>query len=98
TLVLHRKDFRFFPIELGRYLGTHIPGAKFVELEGADGFVYLGDADAILSEIEEFTTGTRHAQDVDRVLATVLLTDMVGSTDTAVRLGDRKWREVLDTH
>ncbi|HSW94671.1 MAG TPA: adenylate/guanylate cyclase domain-containing protein [Patescibacteria group bacterium] len=98
TLVLHRKDFQFFPIGLGRYLGDHIVGAKFVELEGADGFVYLGDTDAILSEIEEFTTGSRRAQDVDRVLATVLLTDMVGSTDTAVRLGDHRWREVLDTH
>ena len=60
--------------------------------------MYLGDTDALLSEIEEFVTGTRHAQDVDRVLATVLLTDMVGSTDKAAQLGDRRWREVLDTH
>jgi pimeloyl-ACP methyl ester carboxylesterase/class 3 adenylate cyclase len=98
TLVLHRKDFRFFPIEQGRYLGDHIAGAKFVELSGVDGFVYLGDTDGLLSEIEEFVTGTRRAQDVDRVLATVLLTDMVGSTDKAAQLGDHKWREVLDTH
>src|SRR6266536_324259 len=98
TLVIHRKDFRFFPIELGRYLAEHIAGAKLVELDGADGFVYLGNSDAILSEIEEVVTGSRRAQDVDRVLATVLLTDMIGSTDMAAQLGDHKWREVLDTH
>ncbi|MDP9319977.1 MAG: adenylate/guanylate cyclase domain-containing protein [Chloroflexota bacterium] len=98
TLVVHRKDFAFFPVEFGRYLAEHIPNAKYVELPGADGFVYLGDTEALLGEIEEFITGTRRAPDVDRVLATVLLTDMVGSTDRAVRLGDRKWREVLDTH
>jgi pimeloyl-ACP methyl ester carboxylesterase len=98
TLVIHRKDFRFFPVDLGRYLAEHIAGAKYVELPGADGFVYLGDTDAILSEIEEFVTGTRPAPQSDRVLATVLLTDMVGSTDLAARLGDQRWRAVLDTH
>jgi len=98
TLVLHRKDFKFFPIELGRYLGDHIAGAKFVALDGADGFLYLGDTDAAINEIEQFVTGTRRAQDVDRVLATVLLTDMVGSTDRAALLGDHRWRAVLDTH
>jgi pimeloyl-ACP methyl ester carboxylesterase len=98
TLVLHRRSFRFFPVELGRYLAANIPGAKLVELEGADGFVYLGDSDGLLNEIEEFVTGARRAQDVDRVLATVLLTDMVGSTDKAAQLGDHRWREVLDTH
>ena len=98
TLVIHRKDFRFFPVELGRYLAEHIAGAKLIEIDGADGFVYLGNADAILSEIEEVVTGSRRAQDVDRVLATVLLTDMIGSTDMAAQLGDHKWREVLDTH
>jgi pimeloyl-ACP methyl ester carboxylesterase len=98
TLVIHRKDFRFFPVELGRYLGEHIANAKYVELPGADGFVYLGDTDAILSEIEEFVTGTRRAPEADRILATILLTDMVGSTDRAARLGDHRWRAVLDTH
>jgi pimeloyl-ACP methyl ester carboxylesterase len=98
TLVIHRKDFRFFPVDLGRYLGEHIAGAKYVEVPGADGFVYLGDTDSILSEIEEFVTGTRPAPQSDRVLATVLLTDMVGSTDLAARLGDQRWRAVLDTH
>ncbi len=98
TLVIHRKDFRFFPVELGRYLAEHIAGAKYVELPGADGFMYLGDTEAILSEIEQFVTGARRPVDIDRVLATVLLTDMVGSTDLAVQLGDHRWRAVLDTH
>ena len=98
TLVMHRRDFRFFPVEQGRYLADNIAGAKLVELEGADGFVYLGDTESIMSEIEEFVTGTRRAQDVDRVLATVLLTDMVGSTSQAAALGDHKWRDVLDAH
>ncbi len=98
TLVIHRKDFRFFPVELGHYLAEHIAGAKFVEVPGADGFVYLGDLAAILDPIEEFVTGTVREPEVDRVLATVLLTDVVGSTDLAVKLGDRRWREVLDRH
>ncbi len=98
TLVIHRKDFRFFPVELGRYLAEHIADAKYVELPGADGFVYLGDTDAVLSEVEEFVTGSRRSPEADRILATILLTDMVGSTDRAARLGDQRWRAVLDTH
>jgi len=98
TLIIHRKDFRFFPVELGRYLGEHIANAKYVELPGADGFIYLGDTDAVLSEVEEFVTGARHSPEADRILATILLTDMVGSTDRAARLGDQRWRAVLDTH
>jgi class 3 adenylate cyclase len=98
TLVLHRKDFRLFPIELGRYLGERIPGAKFVELDGADGFIYLGDMNGLIDEVEAFLTGVKRAPDIDRVLATVLITDMVGSTDLAAKLGDRRWREILDQH
>ena len=99
TLILHRKDFRFFPIEQGRYLAEHIPGAKLVELEGNDGFLYLGDMNALVDEIEEFVTGVRRGQtDVDRALATVLITDMIGSTDMAAKIGDRRWREILDAH
>jgi len=98
TLVIHRKDFRFFPVELGRYLAEHIANAKYVELPGADGFVYLGDTDAVLSEVEEFVTGSRRSPEADRILATILLTDMVGSTDRAARLGDQRWRAVLDAH
>src|SRR2546425_5876894 len=98
TLVMHRKDFRFFPIEFGRYLAEHIAGAKFIELSGADGFIYLGDTTAVLDEIEGFLTGNRRLPEPDRVLATVLLTDIVGSTDMAAQLGDHRWRMVLDTY
>ena len=98
TLVLHRKDFRFFPIEFGRYLAEHIAGAKFVELPGADGFIYLGDTTGLLDEVEQFLTGERRLPEPDRVLATVLLTDIVGSTDLASQLGDHRWRAILDTH
>ena len=98
TLVIHRKDFHFFPIEFGRYLAEHIAGAKFVELPGADGFIYLGDTTGLLDEVEQFLTGERRVAEPDRVLATVLLTDMVGSTDLASQLGDRRWRAILDTH
>ena len=98
TLVVHRRDFRLFPVELGRYLAERIAGARLVELDGADGFVYLGDMNAIVDEIEEFVTGIRRAPEVDRALATVLITDMIGSTDLAVKLGDRRWREILDRH
>jgi pimeloyl-ACP methyl ester carboxylesterase len=98
TLVVHRKDFRLFPIEYGRYLAERIPGAKLVELEGADGFIYLGDMNGLVDEVEEFVTGARRAHEIDRVLASVLLTDMVKSTDKAVELGDRRWRQLLDEH
>jgi len=81
-----------------RYLGTHIPGAKTVELPGADYFPYLGDQDAILDEIEEFVTGVRPAPEPDRVLATVLFTDIVRSTERAAELGDRRWRDLLETY
>jgi pimeloyl-ACP methyl ester carboxylesterase/class 3 adenylate cyclase len=98
TLILHRKGFRFFPVELSRYLAENIAGAKLVELEGADGFIYLGDMNGLIDEVEEFVTGVRRAPDVDRALATVLITDMIGSTDLAAKLGDRRWREILDKH
>ena len=96
TLVIHRSGFRFIPIEHGRYLAEHIPGAKLVEVPGDDGFLYLGNADAIADAIEEFVTGSRRVPEPDRVLATVLLTDMVKSTDRAAELGDHKWRALLD--
>lgn len=98
TLVLHRRDFRFFPVEFGRHLASHIPGAKLIELEGNDGFIYLGDMNGLVDEIEEFVTGVRREPEIDRVLATVLLTDMVGSTDKAAELGDARWRQLLDAH
>jgi class 3 adenylate cyclase len=96
TLVMHRRDTETWPIENGRYLAEHIKGAKFVELPGADFGLELGDVDSVVDEVEEFLTGTRVFVDTDRVLATVLFTDIVGSTERSAELGDRRWREVLD--
>jgi len=79
-------------------MAERIPGAKYVELSGRDHVPVVGDADAILDEIEEFLTGTRLGAEPDRALLTVMFTDIVGSTDRAVDLGDRRWRDLLDTH
>jgi class 3 adenylate cyclase len=98
TLVLHRRDDRMVDVEMGRYLADHIPGAKFVELEGADHLFFTGDADAIVDEIEEFLTGVRPQPPVERVLATVLFTDIVDSTRHAVEAGDERWKELLSRH
>jgi pimeloyl-ACP methyl ester carboxylesterase len=98
TLVVHRRGDRMVNIELGRYLADHIPGAKLVELEGEDHFFFTGDADAIVDEIEEFLTGVRPVPPVERVLATVLFTDVVGSTERAADLGDERWRSLLGAH
>jgi pimeloyl-ACP methyl ester carboxylesterase len=98
TLVVHRTGDRSLPVEGARYLAERIRGARLVELPGIDHLPFVGDQDAILDEIEEFLTGVRRGADVDRVLATVLFTDIVGSTEWAVRLGDREWRDLLDSH
>jgi class 3 adenylate cyclase len=98
TLVLHRTDDLEARVEEGRWIAGRIPGAKFIELPGADHLPWVGDQDAVLDEIEEFLTGVRPIRDADRVLATVLFTDIVGSTERAVELGDRRWRELLSTH
>ncbi len=98
TLVIHRIGDRAVAIDLGRQLAQEIPGAKFVELPGDDHFPSAGDADAILDEIQEFLTGVRPAPEPDRVLATVLFTDIVGSTQRAAELGDRRWRDLLDSY
>jgi pimeloyl-ACP methyl ester carboxylesterase len=97
TLVVHRRADRMIRAEHGRFLAAHIPDARLVELPGDDHLFYFGDADAILVEIEEFLTGVRHI-DVDRTLATVLFTDIVGSSSLAATIGDRRWRELLDEH
>jgi class 3 adenylate cyclase len=97
TLVLHREE-EFVPVEQARYLADHIPGARLVVLPGADHIPFYGDADGYAEEIEEFLTGARHAPGTDRVLATVLFTDIVASTQHAAELGDRKWRDLLDAH
>jgi class 3 adenylate cyclase/pimeloyl-ACP methyl ester carboxylesterase len=98
TLVLHRLGDRVVPIEAGRYLAEHIPDAKLVELEGVDHYPFVGDGDALLDEVEEFLTGSRPSREPDRVLATVLFTDIVGSTERASELGDRRWKQLLDNH
>lgn len=98
TLVIHRKDDRMVPVEGGRYLSEHIPGAKHVELPGSDHFIWTEDAESVLGEIEEFLTGVRHAPQPTRRLATVLFTDIVGSTETASTLGDTEWRKLLERH
>jgi class 3 adenylate cyclase/pimeloyl-ACP methyl ester carboxylesterase len=97
TLVLHRRDDTI-PIEHGRYFAGHIPGARIVELEGPDHWPFVGDVDAIVGEVEEFVTGARAAHDTDSLLATVLFTDIVGSTERAASLGDNAWRAVLQEH
>ena len=98
TLVLHRTDDTAVPVEAARMFAEGIPGARFVELQGNDHIPWFGDADALLDEIEEFLTGCRHAAEPDRALATVLFTDIAGSTERAAALGDRRWRELLERH
>jgi pimeloyl-ACP methyl ester carboxylesterase len=96
TLVLHRADEAL--AEASRYVGERISGARVVELPGADHMPWLGDHENVLDEIEEFLTGVRPHPALDRVLATVLFTDIVGSTELAADLGDRRWRELLESH
>jgi pimeloyl-ACP methyl ester carboxylesterase len=99
TLVLHAVGDRALPLEAGRYLARHIPGAQLVELPSEDHLPYLTDADRILAEVEEFLTGMRHDHaESERVLATVLFTDIVGATERAGALGDRRWRQLLEQH
>jgi class 3 adenylate cyclase len=98
TLVLHRIDNVFVPVGHSRYLAGAIAGAKFVELPGQDHLPFVGETDALLGEIEEFLTGTRGAANIERMLATILFTDIVDSTKRAAGVGDRRWRELLDSH
>jgi len=98
TLILHRTGDRISRIEEGRYLTEHIPGAKLVGLAGEDHLPYVGNGDAIIDEIEEFLTGVRPEHSEDRVLATILFTDVVGSTERAAAIGDRRWRELLEQY
>jgi class 3 adenylate cyclase len=98
TLVLHRRDDTLVSPELGRQLSGKIPEATFVELSGTDHLSIAGDVDEYIDEVEEFLTGERQRREPDRVLATVLFTDIVGSTHRAAELGDRRWRELLATH
>jgi len=98
TLILHRSGDRRIDVGGSRYLADRIPNAKYVELKGIDHLPWVGDSDAIADEIGEFLTGTRHTAEPSRLLATVLFTDMVESTNRAVELGDARWRALIGDH
>ena len=97
TLILHREDAVMIPPQHGRYLADHISGSRYVELPGADTLHWTGDAAPILDEIEEFVTGVR-GFGAERVLTTIVFTDIVGSTARAAELGDLRWHDLLDNH
>ena len=96
--MIHRTGDRITDVNQGRAVADRIPGARLVELQGDDHIPFLGDSDAITNEVEDFLTGAHQAPDTDRVLATVLFTDIVGSTERASTLGDRAWRDLLEAH
>jgi class 3 adenylate cyclase/alpha-beta hydrolase superfamily lysophospholipase len=96
TLVLHRPDDGLVDVRHSRYLAEHIPGARYVELPGEETLVFGTDAEGELDEIEEFLTGVRPVRDPERILATVMFSDIVDSTSRAAELGDRRWRDLLD--
>jgi pimeloyl-ACP methyl ester carboxylesterase len=99
TLVIHRTGDKTVSVEGGRDMAAHIPGARLIELSGIDHIYYVGEnAGEIFDAIEEFLTGSRSPVPIDRVLATVLFTDIVGSTEKAAELGDKRWRNLLDDH
>lgn len=100
TLIIHRKTDAAAPIGSARHMAQLIPGAKFIEQETGDHFFVTGDYAANCADIEEFVTGVRHSEPVeaDRILATVLFTDIASSTARAAEIGDTAWRAVLDEH
>jgi class 3 adenylate cyclase len=98
TLVMHRTGDRDVKVEEGRWIAERIPGARYVEFPGDDHVWWTQDADAVVDEIQEFLTGVRPLPQPDRVLATVLFTDIIASTERATQLGDRRWTELLERH
>jgi class 3 adenylate cyclase len=98
TLILHRTDDNLVPVGASRYMAERIPGAKYAELPGDDHLMWYGNTDEVLDAIEEFLTGSKGARELDRVLATVLFTDIVDATSRAAALGDRAWKELLADH
>jgi pimeloyl-ACP methyl ester carboxylesterase len=98
TLIVHRVDDPVCHVENARYLAGNIPGARYVELPGSLHIPWAGSGDEILAEVREFLTGVREAPEPNRVLATVLFTDIVGSSERAAELGDRRWSELLEAH
>jgi class 3 adenylate cyclase/pimeloyl-ACP methyl ester carboxylesterase len=100
TLVIHRRGDRWIPVAQGRYLADHIADARYVEFSGDDHFPFVGDMDAIVREIRDFLGVVKQEKrdDADRVLATVLFTDIVSSTERAAEIGDRRWKDLLNSH
>jgi class 3 adenylate cyclase/alpha-beta hydrolase superfamily lysophospholipase len=98
TLILHRLGDRLMNPAGAKYMAGQIPGAKYVELPGEDHVAWIGEVDILLAEIQEFVTGARPASEVDRILATVLFVDIVGSTDRAAALGDARWRDLMNNY
>jgi len=98
TLVMHRLGDKDIDVNGSRYISRQIPNAKYVELSGEDHLWFVGDSDVILNNVEEFLTGSYHPAEPERILATVMFTDIVGSTQKAVELGDSKWRNLLISH
>jgi class 3 adenylate cyclase len=98
TTVMHFTGDPLVPVQFGRWLGEHIPGARYMEYPGREHVPYFGTYDEVNDDVEEFVTGRRSHARADRVLATVLFSDIVSSTDEAARMGDRQWHEVLDRH
>jgi class 3 adenylate cyclase len=98
VLVLHRTGDRYTDVHAGRYMAERLPTARLVELPGDDSFPFYGDQDAVVALIQEFLTGAMPVADPDRVLATVLFTDVVDSTRRAAQLGDQRWHHLLEQH
>jgi class 3 adenylate cyclase len=98
TLVLFHRDGSYIPASLGEYLAEHIPGAKAIELSGADNLFFVGDSDLLLDEVEEFLTGSRQGPTGDVRTSNVLFTDIVSSTERAAQLGHRAWTKLTDEH
>ena len=98
ALVIHRTGDRDVTVAEGRWIAGQIAGARFVELSGDEHILSAGDQDAMIGEIEAFLTGTRPDPEPDRILSTVLFTDIVASTERAAELGDRRWHELVDEH
>ncbi len=97
TLIIHRSNDTFIDIRHSHYLAEHIPGARYVELPGEEAISFGADTGPLLDEVEEFLTGARHTSDTERILATVMFSDIVDSTARAAELGDRRWRDLLET-
>jgi Adenylate and Guanylate cyclase catalytic domain len=98
TLIMHRPQELVWEVRHSRYLADHIPGARYVELEGVDSLPFIGDSNAIIDEIEEFLTGERRSEGLARMLLTLMFTDIVAATPRASMLGDGRWRDLLAEH